>query len=90
MDNLNRIDFSKRRNESRASLSGVVLYDMIERILFHSPTFSQKRKGKRETHGRCGSFWSFSPSAGIKYLFATGSIVLETVVPNTRWIVSPK
>jgi hypothetical protein len=35
--------------------SGVVLHDMIERIYFYLIIFSQKRNGKRETHGRCGS-----------------------------------
>jgi hypothetical protein len=35
--------------------SGVVLHDMIERIYFYFIIFSQKRNGKRETHGRRGS-----------------------------------
>jgi hypothetical protein len=35
--------------------SGVVLHDMIERIYFYFIIFSQKRNGKRETHGRGGS-----------------------------------
>jgi hypothetical protein len=34
--------------------SGVVLHDMIERF-FYFIIFSQKRNGKRETHGRRGS-----------------------------------
>ena len=37
--------------------SGVVLHDMIERIYFYFIIFSQKRNGKRETHGRRGSSW---------------------------------
>jgi hypothetical protein len=35
--------------------SGVVLHDIIERIYFYFIIFSQKRNGKRETHGRRGS-----------------------------------
>ena len=35
--------------------SGVVLHDMIERIYFYFIIFSQKRKWKREPHGRRGS-----------------------------------
>jgi hypothetical protein len=37
--------------------SGVVLHGMIERIYFYFIIFSQKRNGKRETHGRRGSSW---------------------------------
>jgi hypothetical protein len=39
--------------------SGVVLHDMIERIYFYFIIFSQKRNGKRETHGRRGSSWHY-------------------------------
>ncbi len=56
MDNLNHLDFSKRRTENHFRFhTEVVLHDMIERIYFHSIIFSQKRNGMQETHGRHGS-----------------------------------
>jgi len=42
--------------------SGVVLHDMIERIYYYFIIFSQKRNGKRETHGRRGSSWEVVPA----------------------------
>jgi len=44
--------------------SGVVLHDMIKRIYFYFIIFSQKRNGKRETHGRRGSSSCGSSSMG--------------------------
>jgi hypothetical protein len=47
MDNLNRLDFSKRRNDNCSYFhTGVVLHEiMIEWINFYSIIFSQKEMG---------------------------------------------
>jgi hypothetical protein len=47
----------KEEMRTVAESSGVVLHDMMEQIYFYFIIFSQKRNGKRETHGRCGSSW---------------------------------
>ena len=49
--------------------SGVVLHDMIERIYFYFIIFSQKKNGKRETHGRRGSSCCLSLSADLLCFF---------------------
>jgi hypothetical protein len=49
MDNSNRLDFSKRRNENLFRFhTGVVLHDIIERINFYSIIFSQKEMGSEK------------------------------------------
>ncbi len=54
-DDLNRLDFSKRRNENPFRFhSGVVLHDMNEGFYFYTIIFSQKEMEKRETHSRRG------------------------------------
>jgi hypothetical protein len=46
---LNRLDFSKRRNENLFQFhSGVVLHDIIERIYFDLIIFSQKEMGSEK------------------------------------------
>ena len=48
-DNLNRLDFSKRRNENSFRYhTGAVLHDMIERIYLYSVIFSQKIMGSEK------------------------------------------
>ena len=55
--------------------SGVVLHDMIERIYFYFIIFSQKRNGKRETHGR-----RISSLGGAGCLWACGLLMILVVV----------
>jgi hypothetical protein len=70
--------------------SGVVLHDMIERIYYYFIIFSQKRNGKRETHGRRGSSWEVVPAYGMYYfvLLALPFVsygVLEVSVGRKWW-----
>jgi hypothetical protein len=48
-DNLNRLDFSKRRNDNLFQFhTGVVLHNIIEWIYFYSMIFSQKEMGSKK------------------------------------------